>query len=366
MSRPTPTQQTVHPEVYLQPLELINHPLWWTGPGWFGTNPISTPPQPVKEAEVLERKLVAHTGQEQKPWLAERFSTYQRLRRVTGWMLRFVHQIRPASAGKATTTLETQEVEGAEIVLHRLSQERSFGHGPGKGEDSPELMALHPFRDDNDLLRVGGRLENSELEYSQVHPVILHSRDPLTRLLIQHFHQTTGHAGPNLLLTRLSRHFHLLKAMRQIKATCNNCIRCRRLQAKPTEQLMGQLPAHRVKPGGAFEIVGVDYAGPLLTKYAHVRKPTIVKSYVCVFICMATRAVHLEAVTDLTTGAFLACLERFVSRRGRPSSLYSDNGSNFVGAARQLEEALLPTQAARNQVTDHCASRGMAWHFSPE
>ena len=101
---------------------------------------------------------------------------------------------------------------------------------------------------------------------------------------------------------------------------------------------MGQLPAERVTPDLVFNRIGVDYAGPLLLKLGFTRKPVIVKSYVCVFVSLSVRAVHLELVSDLTTDAFIACLRRFISRRGKPTLIWSDNGTNFVGAANELRE----------------------------
>ena len=72
--------------------------------------------------------------------------------------------------------------------------------------------------------------------------------------------------------------------------------------------MLGQLPIERLTPGPVFNKVGVDYAGPLLIKYGHVRKPTIVKSYICVSVSLTVKAVHLELVSDLTADAFIACL----------------------------------------------------------
>ena len=77
--------------------------------------------------------------------------------------------------------------------------------------------------------------------------------------------------------------------------------------------MLGQLPIERVTPGPVFNKVGVDYAGPVLVKYGYVRKPTIVKAYVCVFVSLTVKAVHLELVTDLTSDAFIACLRRFIA-----------------------------------------------------
>ena len=78
--------------------------------------------------------------------------------------------------------------------------------------------------------------------------------------------------------------------------------------------MLGQLPLERVTPGPVFEKVGVDYAGPYYIKYESIRKPTIIKAYVCAFVSLSVKAVHLEAVSDLMTDAFVATLRRFIAR----------------------------------------------------
>ena len=101
---------------------------------------------------------------------------------------------------------------------------------------------------------------------------------------------------------------------------------------------MVQLPVERITPYIVFEHTGVDYMGPVYLKSGHVRKPVIVKAYMCVFVSLSTKAVHIELVSDLTTDAFIACLRRFIARRGKPRTIWSDHGTNFVGASRELGE----------------------------
>ncbi|GFW84657.1 integrase catalytic domain-containing protein [Trichonephila clavipes] len=96
-----------------------------------------------------------------------------------------------------------------------------------------------------------------------------------------------------------------------------------------SSQLMGDLPPIRFQQIRPFESTGLDFAGPLTTKCAHKRSVTKFKSYICLFICTATKAVHLELVSDLSTAAFLAALRRFIARRSCPSKIISDNGSNL-------------------------------------
>ena len=102
--------------------------------------------------------------------------------------------------------------------------------------------------------------------------------------------------------------------------------------------MLGQLPTERLTPGLVSDHVGVDYAGPVYIKYGFVRKPTIVKAYICVFVSLSVKAVHLELVSNLTTKAFIAALRRFIARRGRQPTIWSDHGTNFFGAAREIKE----------------------------
>jgi hypothetical protein len=107
--------------------------------------------------------------------------------------------------------------------------------------------------------------------------------------------------------------------------------------AKPKPQLLGQLPVEHIILGPVFDKIGVNYAGLVLVKYGYVRKPVIVKAYICVFVSLTVKAVHLEAVSDLTTDAFVA---HFIAHRGRPVLLWSDHGSNFVGADREIQDMI--------------------------
>ena len=178
---------------------------------------------------------------------------------------------------------------------------------------SSSLSPLNPFLDSSGLLRVGGRIQLSKSSYQSQHPVILHGKHPLTSLIILMEHIRLLHAGPSLLTASLCRRYHIVGGITR------KCVTCRKNSAKPQPQMLGQLPIERVTPGPVFDKVGVDYAGPLLIKCGRMCKPTILKAYVCVFVSLTVKAVHLELVSDLTSDAFIACLQRFIARRGNPS-----------------------------------------------
>ncbi|XP_043480098.1 uncharacterized protein LOC122509865 [Leptopilina heterotoma] len=132
---------------------------------------------------------------------------------------------------------------------------------------------------------------------------------------------------------------------------------------KTTTQLMGDLPAARVNPSRPFSRVGVDYAGPFQIARSKGKGISTSKGYVAVFVCLATKSIHLELVGDLTTESFLGTLSRFVGRRGRPVELWSDNATNFRGADLELHKLFLEAKIDWNRVKDI-----LSWyrtHFYP-
>ena len=131
---------------------------------------------------------------------------------------------------------------------------------------------------------------------------------------------------------------HIIGCHKAVCSITRKYITCHRTMVKPQNQLLGQLPSERVTPGSVFENVGVDYAGAFHIKYGSVCKPTIIKAYVCIFVSLSVKAIHLESVSDLTTDAFVTTLRRFFARRCKPSLILSEHGTKFVGAAREMKE----------------------------
>ena len=176
------------------------------------------------------------------------------------------------------------------------------------------------------------------LKFSERHPILLPGNHTVVKLLITSEHLRLLHAGPTLVAGSLSRNYCILGRRRVIRTVLRSCVKCRRVHSRPTPQVRGQLPSDRLNPGTTFHHVGIDYAGPIWMKSGRIRKPTISKTYVAVFVCLLVKAVHLEAVMELTTAAFIATLRRFITRRGTPTTIWSDNGTNFVGATSEIDK----------------------------
>ena len=332
----------------LFPSELLNHELWWSGPGWLYLPSSDWPKQPSSQkSESCDEEISLHVATHSKVPIIpmDHYSSFTRLKRVTAWMFRFINHCRTPSKRQSVSYLTAEELIAAETYWLLLSQSDHFAAEIEAIKEkclpnTSGLLSLHPFLDSSGLLHVGGRVQNSSLSYSSQHPIVIYSKHPITRLIIHSKHIHLLHAGPTPLASSLGTRFHIVGGHMIVRSITHKCVVCRRSSVKPQAQMLGQLPIERTTPGTVFDTVGVDYTGPIYIKYGYVRKPTIVKAYVSVFVSLTVKAVHLELVSALTTDAFIGCLRHFISRCGKPSLIWSDHGSNFIGAGREIKELM--------------------------
>lgn len=215
------------------------------------------------------------------------------------------------------------------------------------------------------VIRVRGRLKYSDLLFSKKHPIIMPADAHITRLLIIYEHERLLHAGAQTTLANLRARFWILNGRNKVRLILRQCIKCFRFMAKPAQQLMADLPAVRVSPARPFMSVGIDFTGAILMKQSRIRKSIITKGYVCLFICMSVKAIHLELCSDMTTPTFLAALRRFVARRGKCKYIFSDNGSNFKGAKNELRElhSLLNGRESALEIENELSKESIEWKF---
>ncbi|XP_029157227.1 uncharacterized protein LOC114929730 [Nylanderia fulva] len=358
---------------------LRTHPLWWCGPAWL-RNPIDEPSTSrshnfdtqIEQKESIQSHLAST---ELDCDFTMRFSSWPRLIRVTAYIMRFINKTRKQSipvddVRENTLALSARECQLAkEFVLRRIQKELfplEFAALTSQRAISSKssILSLNPFLGEDGLIRVGGRLSHAPLSFSVKHPIILASH-PLVALVLYHVHLKSLHAGLQLTLATLRREYWVLRARSLAKLTIFRCVICTRERATIPFQQMGDLPRVRVTPPArAFLNCGLDYAGPVLVRSLSGRGIPSRKAYIAIFICMATRAIHLELVEGYSTSAFIGAFSRFCARRGLPSAMYSDNGTNFVGAEREL------TAAFRAAIRDpdflnRTASDRITWHFMP-
>ena len=206
------------------------------------------------------------------------------------------------------------------------------------------------------MIRVGGRLANSP--YTIDRKVLIPRKSPITEMLIREAHEKNLHGGPQLTLYTLRRNIWIPGGLSVVKGVLYRCKPCIRFDAKLLQPQMGDLPRERVVPSFAFSHCGLDYCGPFYTKNG---TRTLLKTYVAIFICFSTKAVHIEPVMSLTKDDCLAAIKRFVSRRGIPDEIYSNNSTTFIGTKGELEfrqalathefEDLISTFGKENNIT---------------
>ena len=210
------------------------------------------------------------------------------------------------------------------------------------------------------MLRVGGRLGRAPVDFDSKHPVILPQRSHFTELVIREHHALVGHSGAGQTWASLQQKFWIIKGGAAVRSSIKHCVLCKKRNSSLNKQYMADLPPCRLQVHEPrFYNVGVDYFGPFLIK----QKRSLVKRYGCLFTCLSMRAVHIEIANSLTADSFINALRRFIARRGKPDHIYSDNGSNFVGANRILRESLYElNQESLNQF--YC-QQGIKWTFNP-
>lgn len=353
------------------PSKLPQNSLWFNGPRWLSKSPNEWPSN-IREFDStmiqLEERISSNAATVITEWdLLSRYSTLTRLVRIMARSNRFINRIRRKGTSNLTFLTSSELSEALQLLVLYTQRtyfpewNQAFKHDRQlliRGE----LTALAPFIDSQGVIRVGGRLRRAELSYSQRHPIILPRRAQLTSLIVKHAHHRTLHGNVQLMLNTLRSQYWIIGARSAVKQIIHSCTICTRIQAKITTPFMGDLPASRINPSHPFTHSAIDYAGPISTKASHGRgRKQIIKGYISVFVCLATKAIHLEAVTELTSLAFIAAFRRFISRRGKCSNVYSDCGTNFVGAYRIMNEY----RSIANQAAPTFAEDGITWHFSP-
>lgn len=199
-----------------------------------------------------------------------------------------------------------------------------------------------------------GRIQRAGTTENEKHPIILPPKHQFTKILIRFTHKVTFHGGFALTAQRLRQSYWIVNNRSAITSVLHKCTVCFRFKKKLLIQKMGDLPAYRLQETIPFTFTGVDYAGYFDVKASQRRNAPYVKGYVAVFVCLTTRAVHLELVSDLSTTQFMKAFKRFIGRRGIPAYMFSDNALNFIGAAREiqvaLEQALAQADSELNQL----------------
>ncbi|XP_055680295.1 uncharacterized protein LOC129788352 [Lutzomyia longipalpis] len=343
-------------------MELAASSLYWHGPQWLTEGESAWPnaesfPETDEQSEPAAAvlKINQQEGNYIFKTLTRDISSFFRMKRVLLCVCKFIQILQYKALSRKGTPcvmpnqpnkFSTKELLWAENQLIKWDQANHFlediqdlmnnRNAPIK---STSLRKLHPFVDDEGILRVGGRLGHLDDDYSTKYPKIL-PNDTLAKLMIREMHIRMMHAGTQLLLAHCRRHYWPIGGRRTVKGVIHLCKVCFVHRTSRESQIMGDLPKHRISLIKAFNSVAIDCCGPFFIRTGAESRGRTQRVDVVIFVCTSTKAVHIEIVSRLTTEAFLASFARFTDRRGVPKDVYSDNGRNFLGAARELQRLL--------------------------
>lgn len=327
--------------------KFLKERMWFNGPEWAAKNVKEFPNRDVASVS-LNQVFLAEVEEDIRESISLNIAVEAEILSIidkeSSWpkLLRIIARCLRVNYPQKTAYLKITELERAEIAVIRMLQKSTFEEyhllTKGKPIKSAQILSLNPFLDQQNIMRVGGRLKNSTLPFSQKHPMILPKKHNVVNALIRHAHITTCHGGNKAVEGWLRSRFWIVSARNVVRLELHKCIRCFKFRAQPLRQLMGDLPATRVTPSHAFNNeTGMDFAGPISIRLNMLRRVISVKGYICLFVCLSTKAIHIELVSDMTTKAFLAALKRFFARRGYCKKLLSDNAKTFICANTTLQ-----------------------------
>lgn len=369
-------------------------PNWFNGPTWLSsaetewpvTPWIYDPTQEPPEGEKIFISIAGAATKEQEPpkllfeptrlsiwWLTcpdQQVKTeWRKLKGIAAFVLRFlrnrifarwsksnsfvdrVKQIFVGPLGQGGRELSAEELDFAEKLIIRENQ---------TNVPLEEQNNLAMWRDEDDLLRCGGRIDHADLPAVTKWPYYIPRTSAIAKLIAMDSHIQCDHHGQNWVLAHIRRKFWIPAGRRLIKSL--RCSKCLRHNARPFAKVRPPpLPFSRVTQAAAWSRIGVDYFGPLTIYDGKESK----KCWAALFTCQLSRAIHIELALDYSADAFVSTLRRFIALRRLPDEIISDNGTNFTAAAKALRE-LWEGVMRHPRVQNFSATRGIRWTFITE
>lgn len=281
--------------------------------------------------------------------MIEKYSSFRKLIRITAMILKAIQ----TKSFKGASQLETEDIYKAErywiVEAQGILKARVL-----KGE----YKTLDTFTDKDGIIRVGGRVDKAaNISYNERHPILLPYDHKLSRLIALHHHEM-HHCGNDYTVAQIRQKYWITKAGNLVKAIRRNCVTCKKLASISEKQVMAELPKERLLPSPPFWNTACDYFGPM---YVRISKRRTKKVFGVIFTCLATRAIHLDVAMGYSTEEFIHVLRRFCAVRGYPSSIRSDRGRQFVGAAKFIQQAIEEWNI--HHLTKFCTEKGIKWKF---
>ena len=344
------------------PTQIGSRSMWQRGPNFLQL-PVDQWPisQAVQDQELPDRigvHIINIDNQSEETGIGvvinvDKFNSYSKLLRVTARLVELRNEKKLSAIGKSPTAEHLLQAEAMWVkhIQRDLLQ----------SDWQNRFKRLGPSISDDGVIVVGKRMARwLKDNWNQDAFVLLPAKHRFTQLFIQHVH-ASDHAGVDVTLAKVQRKFWVPGARKIIKQIKNDCVTCRKIDKRLQTQIMGELGPERLQPSPAFYHTSLDLFGPFLIRDT-VKKRTRTKAYGLIFSCMATRAVYLDLVEGYSTADFLITFRRFVTIRGYPASIHSDNGSQLVAANKQLRN--MSANLDWFEICQSGASKGLTWTFN--
>ena len=353
---------------------------WFVGPEFLHSSESEWPIDKIKlhtpTEELKPNYLQIHLNHENLIDTS-RFSKWTRMVRTQAFVNRFIKNIKLKMAGEPLDydTFSVEEYFKAESNIFKQAQGEMFAEERvillkntllpkvenHKLPNTSILKKLSPYLDNEGVLRIHGRIDAvKHVNETVKHPIILLRNHDITQLIIKHVHELFHHHNHETVVNEIRQKFYIPQLRVAVKNVSRKCQVCKNSNAQPQCPEMASLPAARLatfcRP---FSFVGVDYFGPL---YVTVGRHSE-KRWGVLFTCLTIRAIHLEIAYSLSTSSFIMCLQKFIARRGVPKEIYSDNGTNFKGASKEIADAIKSHD--KQKIQEKFTSSGIKWRFNP-
>ena len=293
------------------------------------------------------------------------YSSWYKLKRAIALWRRLLHMLKTKDKSLHGTSLTVNEIQEAEVVIIKHIQGQLYPSEMERLSNGATLPKSSPLRDllpmlcDDGIMCVGGRLKHADLPSDRKYPIIIPNKHPVAILIVRHYHNI-AHLGTEWTLSHIRSRYWIVKARLIVKQVKKDCTTCKRLYASPCVQQMSDLPHERLAAGEApFSCIGCDCFGPFAVKVLR----SEVKRYGLICTCFSIRAIHLEVLDSMSTDSFLNGFRRFVARRGSPQKVFSDNGTNFVGAQSEMDHC--KSQLDMRCIQSYGTQSNMEWKFNP-
>ncbi|XP_058816283.1 uncharacterized protein LOC131679560 [Topomyia yanbarensis] len=272
------------------------------------------------------------------------------------------------------TPLKCEEYRQAEDYLWKIAQQEGFADERKtllKNRELPQakwhviercspLYRLSPFLDESGVIRMEGRSAHADfLPFEQRCPIVLPKSHDVTTKLLLHYHEKFGHANRETVVNELRQRFSIPYIRAAVLKVMKDCAWCKIHKCHPTVPRMAPLPIQRLTPQHRpFSFVGVDYFGPVVVTVGRRSE----KRWICLFTCLVTRAIHMEITYSMSSQSCVMAIRRFICRRGAPLEYFSDNGTNFRAASKELVQKVRCIELDCADVFTDARTR---WNFNP-